>query len=164
MEPVKGGDGGAAHLCPPRCGPCAPCTRVSVCWAPVTGRRAPMQAFLGWVRLRCTPCSFTLYQPGHLAAQTGLQVTCAGATLPPVAMSPGWSPVTSPPFLWRTVRHRVLRHSPVSWFGLDCLSLSFRFPGDIMIDYTYVECTSAVMQALKTFHKQFPDHRAGEIR
>ncbi|XP_065798559.1 lanosterol synthase isoform X3 [Muntiacus reevesi] len=36
--------------------------------------------------------------------------------------------------------------------------------GDIMIDYTYVECTSAVMQALKTFHKQFPDHRAGEIR
>lgn len=58
----------------------------------------------------------------------------------------------------------MLRHSPVSWFGLDCLSLSFRFPGDIMIDYTYVECTSAVMQALKTFHKQFPDHRAGEIR
>ncbi|XP_020732679.1 lanosterol synthase isoform X2 [Odocoileus virginianus] len=36
--------------------------------------------------------------------------------------------------------------------------------GDIMIDYTYVECTSAVMQALKTFHKQFPDHRAREIR
>ncbi|XP_055425836.1 lanosterol synthase isoform X2 [Bubalus kerabau] len=36
--------------------------------------------------------------------------------------------------------------------------------GDIMIDYTYLECTSAVMQALKTFHKQFPDHRAGEIR
>ncbi|KAB0398983.1 hypothetical protein E2I00_013221, partial [Balaenoptera physalus] len=36
--------------------------------------------------------------------------------------------------------------------------------GDIMIDYTYVECTSAVMQALKHFHKQFPDHRAGEIR
>lgn len=33
-----------------------------------------------------------------------------------------------------------------------------------MIDYTYVECTSAVMQALKTFHKQFPDHRAREIR
>lgn len=76
MEPVKGGDGGAAHLCPPRCGPCAPCTRVSVCWAPVTGRRAPMQAFLGWVRLRCTPCSFTLLPawpscstdrpPGHL--------------------------------------------------------------------------------------------------
>uniref|UniRef100_A0A8D1L4E9 Terpene cyclase/mutase family member n=1 Tax=Sus scrofa TaxID=9823 RepID=A0A8D1L4E9_PIG len=36
--------------------------------------------------------------------------------------------------------------------------------GDIMIDYTYVECTSSVMQALKEFHHQFPDHRAGEIR
>ncbi|XP_039336368.1 lanosterol synthase [Saimiri boliviensis] len=36
--------------------------------------------------------------------------------------------------------------------------------GDIMIDYTYVECTSAVMQALKHFHKHLPDHRAAEIR
>ncbi|XP_006876187.1 PREDICTED: lanosterol synthase [Chrysochloris asiatica] len=36
--------------------------------------------------------------------------------------------------------------------------------GDIMIDYTYVECTSAVMQALKHFYKHFPDHRAGEVR
>ncbi|KAM9253585.1 lanosterol synthase isoform 1-T1 [Dugong dugon] len=36
--------------------------------------------------------------------------------------------------------------------------------GDIMIDYTYVECTSAVMQALKHFHTRFPDHRAGEVR
>ncbi|XP_003798191.1 lanosterol synthase isoform X1 [Otolemur garnettii] len=36
--------------------------------------------------------------------------------------------------------------------------------GDIMIDYTYVECTSAVMQALGHFHKRFPDHRAAEIR
>ncbi|XP_027950561.1 lanosterol synthase isoform X2 [Eumetopias jubatus] len=35
--------------------------------------------------------------------------------------------------------------------------------GDIMIDYTYVECTSAVMQALKLFHECFPDHRAREI-
>ncbi|XP_058517511.1 lanosterol synthase isoform X2 [Ochotona princeps] len=36
--------------------------------------------------------------------------------------------------------------------------------GDIMIDYTYVECTSAVMQALRHFHGQFPDHRPSEIR
>eukprot|EP00058_Branchiostoma_floridae_P020672 XP_002606162.1 hypothetical protein BRAFLDRAFT_92029 [Branchiostoma floridae] len=36
--------------------------------------------------------------------------------------------------------------------------------GDIMIDYTYVECTSAVMQALKHFQDQYPDHRAEEIR
>lgn len=33
-----------------------------------------------------------------------------------------------------------------------------------MIDYTYVECTSAVMQALKLFHHHFPDHRVAEIR
>ncbi|XP_015681004.1 lanosterol synthase [Protobothrops mucrosquamatus] len=36
--------------------------------------------------------------------------------------------------------------------------------GDIMVDYTYVECTSAVMQALKHFHKFFPEHRTLEIR
>ncbi|KAF6120011.1 hypothetical protein HJG60_010346 [Phyllostomus discolor] len=36
--------------------------------------------------------------------------------------------------------------------------------GDIMVDYTYVECTSAVVQALKYFHKQFPEHRPREIR
>uniref|UniRef100_A0A671KPQ2 Terpene cyclase/mutase family member n=1 Tax=Sinocyclocheilus anshuiensis TaxID=1608454 RepID=A0A671KPQ2_9TELE len=36
--------------------------------------------------------------------------------------------------------------------------------GDIMIDYTYVECTSAVMQALKHFHSVYPEHRAEEIR
>lgn len=81
-----------------------------------------------------------------------------------VATSPGWSLGTFPPFLCRTGRPHVLWRSPASWFGRNCLSLPFPFPGDIMIDYTYVECTSAVMQALKTFHKQFPDHRAGEIR
>uniref|UniRef100_A0A8C8RZA0 Terpene cyclase/mutase family member n=1 Tax=Pelusios castaneus TaxID=367368 RepID=A0A8C8RZA0_9SAUR len=36
--------------------------------------------------------------------------------------------------------------------------------GDIMIDYTYVECTSAVVQALKHFHDVFPEHRAQEVR
>uniref|UniRef100_A0A8D2LCA2 Terpene cyclase/mutase family member n=1 Tax=Varanus komodoensis TaxID=61221 RepID=A0A8D2LCA2_VARKO len=36
--------------------------------------------------------------------------------------------------------------------------------GDIMVDYTYVECTSAVMQALKHFHDRFPEHRSLEIR
>ncbi|XP_030283760.1 lanosterol synthase [Sparus aurata] len=35
--------------------------------------------------------------------------------------------------------------------------------GDIMIDYTYVECTSAVMQALRHFQKVYPQHRAEEI-
>ena len=36
--------------------------------------------------------------------------------------------------------------------------------GDIMVDYTYVECTSAVMQALKHFTEEFPDHRNQEIK
>uniref|UniRef100_A0A8C8DQQ5 Lanosterol synthase (2,3-oxidosqualene-lanosterol cyclase) n=1 Tax=Oryzias sinensis TaxID=183150 RepID=A0A8C8DQQ5_9TELE len=36
--------------------------------------------------------------------------------------------------------------------------------GDIMIDYTYVECTSAVMQALRHFQRAYPNHRAEEIR
>lgn len=35
--------------------------------------------------------------------------------------------------------------------------------GDIMVDYTYVECTSAVMQALRHFSDQFPNHRTQEI-
>uniref|UniRef100_A0A674MLD4 Terpene cyclase/mutase family member n=1 Tax=Takifugu rubripes TaxID=31033 RepID=A0A674MLD4_TAKRU len=35
--------------------------------------------------------------------------------------------------------------------------------GDIMIDYTYVECTSAVMQALRHFQKAYPQHRPAEI-
>ncbi|KAK7877942.1 hypothetical protein WMY93_031418 [Mugilogobius chulae] len=36
--------------------------------------------------------------------------------------------------------------------------------GDIMIDYTYVECTSAVIQALSHFHHKHPEHRTQEIR
>ncbi|KAM4603181.1 lanosterol synthase, partial [Discoglossus pictus] len=36
--------------------------------------------------------------------------------------------------------------------------------GDIMIDYTYVECTSSVMQALKHYQAWDPDYRADEIR
>ena len=36
--------------------------------------------------------------------------------------------------------------------------------GDIMVDYTYVECTSAVVQALKHFSGQFQEHRSKEIR
>ncbi|XP_044532523.1 lanosterol synthase isoform X1 [Gracilinanus agilis] len=36
--------------------------------------------------------------------------------------------------------------------------------GDIMIDYSYVECTSSVMKALKLFQTRYPEHRAQEIR
>lgn len=35
--------------------------------------------------------------------------------------------------------------------------------GDIMIDYSYVECSSACITALKTFHESFPDHRSHEV-
>ena len=36
--------------------------------------------------------------------------------------------------------------------------------GDIMIDYTYVECTSACVTALAAFAKQYPQHRAAEVQ
>ncbi|KAL5542923.1 hypothetical protein UlMin_010633 [Ulmus minor] len=36
--------------------------------------------------------------------------------------------------------------------------------GDIMIDYQYVECTSAVIQGLQSFRKLYPDHAAKEIQ
>eukprot|EP00971_Amphidinium_carterae_P096958 1919436-Amphidinium_carterae.1 len=35
--------------------------------------------------------------------------------------------------------------------------------GDIMIDYSYVECSTSAMQALASFAKMFPDHRGAEI-
>ncbi|CAM9771973.1 unnamed protein product, partial [Choristocarpus tenellus] len=35
--------------------------------------------------------------------------------------------------------------------------------GDIMIDYSYVECSSACLTALRSFQKEFKDHRAAEI-
>lgn len=35
--------------------------------------------------------------------------------------------------------------------------------GDIMVDYSYIECSSASVQALRDFQKQFPHHRADEI-
>lgn len=35
--------------------------------------------------------------------------------------------------------------------------------GDIMIDYSHVECTSACVQALVEFRKDYPDHRRREI-
>jgi squalene/oxidosqualene cyclase-like protein len=36
--------------------------------------------------------------------------------------------------------------------------------GDIMIDYSYVECSMASLSALAEFHEKFPYHRAREIR
>ncbi|KAF3956067.1 hypothetical protein CMV_018779 [Castanea mollissima] len=35
--------------------------------------------------------------------------------------------------------------------------------GDIVIDYPYVECTSAAIQALTLFKKLYPEHRREEI-
>jgi cycloartenol synthase len=35
--------------------------------------------------------------------------------------------------------------------------------GDIMIDYSYVECSSATLQALHAFQQEFPTHRNQEI-
>ena len=36
--------------------------------------------------------------------------------------------------------------------------------GDIMIDYSYVECSMASITALVDFHEEFPDHRTAEIQ
>ncbi|KAK3005794.1 hypothetical protein RJ639_017600, partial [Escallonia herrerae] len=36
--------------------------------------------------------------------------------------------------------------------------------GDIVIDYPYVECTSAAIQALTAFKKLYPGHRREEIQ
>lgn len=36
--------------------------------------------------------------------------------------------------------------------------------GDIMIDYSYVECSSACVTALVKFAEQYPSHRASEIQ
>lgn len=36
--------------------------------------------------------------------------------------------------------------------------------GEIMIDYTYVELTSAVLQTLSHFHHHYPNHRPQEIK
>ena len=35
--------------------------------------------------------------------------------------------------------------------------------GDIMIDYSYTECTSAVLQAITAFAARFPKFRASEL-
>ncbi len=36
--------------------------------------------------------------------------------------------------------------------------------GDIMIDYTYVECTSASVTALAAFAAEYPSHRTREVQ
>jgi squalene/oxidosqualene cyclase-like protein len=36
--------------------------------------------------------------------------------------------------------------------------------GEIMIDYSYVECTSASVQSLAAFHRDYPEHRTKEVR
>ncbi len=36
--------------------------------------------------------------------------------------------------------------------------------GEIMVDYTYVECTSSVVQGLSEFHKAYPDYNPCELK
>ncbi|KAH0756414.1 hypothetical protein KY290_026684 [Solanum tuberosum] len=49
-----------------------------------------------------------------------------------------------------------------SYAWLEMINPSETF-GDITIDYQYVECTSAVIQALQSFKKNYPEHREKEI-
>ena len=49
------------------------------------------------------------------------------------------------------------------WGWYEWLNPSETF-GEIMIDYSYCECSMASITALVDFHEAFPDHRAAEIR
>jgi len=49
-----------------------------------------------------------------------------------------------------------------SYAWLELLNPAETF-GDIMIDYTYVECTSASIQALRMFARRHPEHRTVEV-
>jgi len=49
------------------------------------------------------------------------------------------------------------------WKWYEALNPSEVF-GEIMIDYSYVECSASSMSALAEFSKQFPDHRRQEIQ
>lgn len=50
-----------------------------------------------------------------------------------------------------------------SFHWLETLNPSETF-GDIMVDYSYVECTSACITALCAFEKKYPTHRTQEIQ
>jgi len=62
--------------------------------------------------------------------------------------------------------------NPADVFGIPAPKFSFRtfskadrFCVDgIMVDYSYTECSSACMKALISFRKQYPHHRAEEIK
>ncbi|KAE8668996.1 hypothetical protein F3Y22_tig00112264pilonHSYRG00020 [Hibiscus syriacus] len=51
----------------------------------------------------------------------------------------------------------------ISYQWLDLINPAETF-GDIVIDYLYVECTSAAIQALASFRKLYPEHRTEEIQ
>lgn len=64
---------------------------------------------------------------------------------------------------WATYENnRVGEYGPVGGF-YELLNPSEAF-GDIMIDYSYVECSTASLTALIDFQKAVPDYRADEIR
>lgn len=50
-----------------------------------------------------------------------------------------------------------------SYAWLELLNPAETF-GDIVIDYPYVECTSAALQALSSFRELYPGHRSEEIK
>ena len=58
---------------------------------------------------------------------------------------------------WATYENR--RSTPL----LEIINPSETF-GDIVVDYCYVECSSACMTALDAFRKAYPQHRATEIQ
>jgi cycloartenol synthase len=49
-----------------------------------------------------------------------------------------------------------------SWSAVQLINPSETF-GDIVIDYSYVECASACMTALAEFQHKHPEHRRAEV-
>ena len=57
---------------------------------------------------------------------------------------------------------RAKRQLTGTGFFMQLINPSETF-GDIVIDYSYVECTSACMTSLAEFQHKYPDHRDAEI-
>ena len=67
-----------------------------------------------------------------------------------------WFEYLNPAEVWPALRHPLL----LGWPLTACPSQVF---GDIMIDYSYVELSSACVTALAKFRKEYPTHRRAEV-
>lgn len=98
----------------------------------------------------------------------GLKAALALAKLPPGVAGPAIPPER----MFDCVNVILSFQNPCGGWATYELSRSYRWAeffnpaetfGDIMIDYPYVECSSACIQALCAFRADHPTHRRGEI-